>query len=127
MNDEHDDVSDDRLRLLFTCCHPALGQEAQVALALRTICGLTTVEIARAFVVPEPTIGQRISRAKAKIAQARIPYRVPPDHELPERLRAVLSVVYLVFTTGHHAPSASSARGSTSPPRASGSAACWWR
>ena len=95
---------DDRLRLLFTCCHPALGQEAQVALALRTICGLTTVDIARAFVVPEPTIGQRISRAKAKIAQARIPYRVPPEHELPERMRAVLSVVYVVFTTGHHAP-----------------------
>jgi RNA polymerase sigma-70 factor (ECF subfamily) len=94
---------DDRLRLLFTCCHPALGQEAQVALALRTICGLTTVEIARAFVVPEPTIGQRVSRAKAKIAQARIPYRVPPEHELPGRLRSVLSVVYLVFTTGHHA------------------------
>jgi RNA polymerase sigma-70 factor (ECF subfamily) len=94
---------DDRLRLLFTCCHPALGQEAQVALALRTICGLTTVEIARAFVVPEPTIGQRVSRAKAKIAQARIPYRVPPEHELPGRLRSVLSIVYLVFTTGHHA------------------------
>jgi RNA polymerase sigma-70 factor (ECF subfamily) len=99
---EHDS-HDDRLRLLFTCCHPALGQEAQVALALRTICGMTTVEIARAFVVPEPTIGQRVSRAKAKIAHARIPYRVPPEHELPERLRAVLSVVYLVFTTGHHA------------------------
>lgn len=98
------DGDDDRLRLLFTCCHPALGREAQVALALRTICGLTTVDIARAFVVPEPTIGQRVTRAKTKIAQARIPYRVPPEHELPERLTSVLSVVYLVFTTGHHAP-----------------------
>ncbi len=95
---------DDRLRLLFTCCHPALAEETQVALALRTICGLSTAEIARAFVVPEPTIGQRISRAKAKIARAHIPYRVPPEHELPERLRAVLSAVYLAFTTGHHAP-----------------------
>ncbi len=95
---------DDRLRLLFTCCHPALAAESQVALALRTICGLTTVDIARAFVVPEATIGQRISRAKAKIARAHIPYRVPPAHELPERLDAVLSVIYLVFTTGHHAP-----------------------
>lgn len=95
---------DDRLRLLFTCCHPALAAESQVALALRTICGLSTGDIARAFVVPEPTIGQRISRAKAKIARARIPYRVPPTHELPERRSAVLSVIYLVFTTGHHAP-----------------------
>jgi RNA polymerase sigma-70 factor (ECF subfamily) len=95
---------DDRLRLLFTCCHPALARESQVALALRTICGLSTVEIARAFVVPEPTIGQRISRAKAKIARAHIPYRVPPAHELPERMGAVLDVIYLVFTTGHHAP-----------------------
>ena len=103
-DDEHGSGHDDRLRLLFTCCHPALAAESQVALALRTICGLTTVDIARAFVVPEATIGQRISRAKAKIARARIPYRVPPAHELPERLGAVLSVVYLVFTTGHHAP-----------------------
>lgn len=98
------DGQDDRLRLLFTCCHPALGREAQVALALRTICGLTTIEIARAFVVSDATIGQRIARAKAKIVRARIPYRVPPEHELPERLRAVLRVIYLVFTTGHHAP-----------------------
>jgi RNA polymerase sigma-70 factor (ECF subfamily) len=104
VDDDDRDGHDDRLRLLFTCCHPALGQEAQVALALRTICGLTTLDIARALIVPEPTVGQRISRAKAKIVRARIPYRAPPDHELPERLRAVLSAVYLVFTTGHHAP-----------------------
>ena len=98
------DGRDDRLRLLFTCCHPALSPEAQVALALRTIGGLTTAEIARAFLVPEPTMGQRISRAKRKIATAHIPYRVPDDHELPDRLQAVLATVYLVFTTGHHAP-----------------------
>lgn len=98
------DGSDDRLRLLFTCCHPALSHEAQVALTLRTICGLHTSEIARAFLAPEPTVGQRISRAKRKIAAAHIPYRVPADHELPDRLPAVLSVIYLIFTTGHHAP-----------------------
>ncbi len=95
----------DELRLLFTCCHPALSPEAQVALTLRTLCGLTTTEIARAFLVPEPTMGQRISRAKKKIATAHIPYRVPEDHELPERLPGVLAVIYLVFTTGHHATS----------------------
>ena len=94
----------DQLRLLFTCCHPALGQEAQVALSLRTLGGLTTREIARSFLVSEATMGQRISRAKSKIASARIPYRVPDDHELPERLQAVLNVIYLIFTTGHHAP-----------------------
>ena len=98
------DNRDDRLRLLFTCCHPALSPESQVALALRTICGLTTVDIARVFLVPEATIGQRISRAKAKIAKARIPYRVPDAHELPDRLRPVLATVYAVFTAGHHAP-----------------------
>ena len=98
------DNRDDRLRLLFTCCHPALSPESQVALALRTICGLTTVDIARVFLVPEPTIGQRISRAKAKIARAHIPYRVPEPHELPDRLRPVLTTVYAVFTAGHHAP-----------------------
>jgi RNA polymerase sigma-70 factor, ECF subfamily len=98
------DNRDDRLRLLFTCCHPALSPESQVALALRTICGLTTVDIARVFLVPEATIGQRISRAKAKIAKAHIPYRVPEEHELPDRLRPVLATVYAVFTAGHHAP-----------------------
>jgi RNA polymerase sigma-70 factor, ECF subfamily len=106
LTDEPDlarDGGDDRLRLLFTCCHPALAPESQVALALRTICGLTTVEIARVFLVPEATIGQRISRAKAKIANAHIPYRVPADHELPDRLRPVLTTIYSVFTAGHHA------------------------
>ncbi len=93
----------DMLRLLFTCCHPALSQEAQVALALRTLCGMTTNEIAAAFLVQDSTMGQRISRAKRKIATAQIPYRVPEDHELPDRLHAVLEVLYLVFTTGHHA------------------------
>jgi RNA polymerase sigma-70 factor (ECF subfamily) len=103
-NDEDRDNRDDRLRLLFTCCHPALSPESQVALALRAICGLSTVDIARVFLVPEPTIGQRISRAKAKIAKAHIPYRVPEEHELPDRLRPVLATVYAVFTAGHHAP-----------------------
>ena len=103
-DDEDGDNRDDRLRLLFTCCHPALSPESQVALALRTICGLSTVDIARVFLVPEPTIGQRISRAKAKIAKAHIPYRVPEEHELPDRLRPVLTTVYAVFTAGHHAP-----------------------
>lgn len=95
---------DDRLRLIFTCCHPALAPASRVALTLRTIGGLTTTEIARSFLVPEATMGQRISRAKRKIAVARIPYRVPAPHELPDRLPAVLAVVYLIFTTGHHAP-----------------------
>lgn len=98
------DGRDDRLRLLFTSCHPALSMDSRVALALRTIGGLTTEEIARAFLVPVPTMGQRISRAKKKIALAHIPYRVPNDHELPDRLPAVLGAVYLIFTTSHHAP-----------------------
>ena len=93
----------DELRLLFTCCHPALSRDARIALALRTLCGLTTMEIARLLLSPEHTVGQRISRAKKKILTARIPYRVPEDHELPERLPAVLDVLYLVFTAGHHA------------------------
>lgn len=96
--------STDQLRLLFTCCHPALNRDAQVALALRTVGGLTTREIARAFLVAETTMGQRISRAKSKIKSAQIPYRVPDDHELPDRLVGVLSVIYLVFTTGHASP-----------------------
>jgi RNA polymerase sigma-70 factor (ECF subfamily) len=96
-------LTDDVLRLVFTCCHPALASEARIALALRTLCGLTTAEIARAFVVTESTMAQRLVRAKHKIATARIPYRVPDDHELPERLPAVLAVVYVVFTAGHAA------------------------
>jgi len=97
-------IPDDRLRLVFTCCHPALAREAQVALTLRLVCGLTTAEIARAFLVSEPTMAARITRAKKKITVARIPYRVPPTHELPDRLDAVLTVVHLLYTTGHTAP-----------------------
>jgi RNA polymerase sigma factor (sigma-70 family) len=96
---------DDRLRLIFTCCHPALAAEAQVALTLRLVCGVPTPDIARAFLVTEPTMAARITRAKKKIAVARIPYRVPRLAELPERLRPVLNVVHLLFTAGHTAPS----------------------
>jgi RNA polymerase sigma factor (sigma-70 family) len=95
---------DDRLRLIFTCCHPALAVEAQVALTLRLLCGLSTAEVARAFLVSEPTMAARITRAKKKIAAARIPYRVPTPAELPARVDAVLAVVHLLFTTGHTAP-----------------------
>ena len=98
-------IPDERLRLLFTCCHPALGSDARVALTLRLLGGLTTAEIARAFLVPEPTMAARITRAKKKIAAAGIPYRVPADAELPERLAGVLAVLYLVFTEGHSASS----------------------
>ncbi|GAA2072581.1 RNA polymerase sigma factor [Actinomadura alba] len=96
-------VRDDRLRLLFTCCHPALAFEAQVALTLRTLAGLTTAEIARAFLVPEPTMSRRLVRAKQKIRNAGIPYRVPPAHLLPERTTAVLGVLYLLFNEGYAA------------------------
>jgi RNA polymerase sigma factor (sigma-70 family) len=95
---------DDRLRLIFTCCHPALASESQVALTLRLLCGLTTAEVARAFLVSEATMAARITRAKKKISGARIPYRVPDASELPERVDAVLTVVHLLFTTGHTAP-----------------------
>ncbi len=98
------DLPDDRLRLVVTCCHPALDRPAQVALTLRLLCGLSTAEVARAFLVSEPTMAARITRAKKKIAVARIPYRVPPAAELPERVDAVLSVVHLLFTTGHTTP-----------------------
>ena len=102
--EEADVIPDDRLRLVFTCCHPALAREAQVALTLRLVCGLTTPEIAQAFLISEPTMAARMTRAKKKISAARIPYRVPPSVELPARLDAVLTVVHLLFTTGHTAP-----------------------
>ncbi|MFG2055073.1 RNA polymerase sigma factor [Micromonospora sp. NPDC048930] len=97
-------VPDDRLRLVFTCCHPALAREAQVALTLRLVCGVSTGDIARAFLVSETTMAARVTRAKKKIAAARIPYRVPEAAELPERLDSVLTVIHLLFTTGHTAP-----------------------
>jgi RNA polymerase sigma-70 factor, ECF subfamily len=101
---QDDVIADDRLRLVFTCCHPALAREAQVALTLRLVCGLSTAEIASAFLVPEATMAARVTRAKKKISAARIAYRVPAAAELPDRLDAVLTVIHLLYTTGHTAP-----------------------
>src|SRR5579872_5362453 len=106
--DDEPGIEDDRLRLIFTCCHPALSPDAQTALTLREVCGLTTEEIGRAFLTPAPTIAQRIVRAKAKIRDAKIPYEVPVQSELNTRLDAVLRVVYLVFNEGYSASSGDS-------------------
>jgi RNA polymerase sigma-70 factor, ECF subfamily len=106
--EEEGPVQDDRLRLIFTCCHPALSTEAQLALTLRLLGGLSTAEVARSFLVAEPAMAQRLARAKRKIKAARIPYRVPEDHELPSRLGAVLAVIYLVYNAGVASPAASS-------------------
>ncbi|MFL5528536.1 MAG: RNA polymerase sigma factor [Gemmatimonadaceae bacterium] len=105
---DDDEVEDDRLRLIFTCCHPALGPDAQIALTLREVCGLTTEEVAHAFLTPPPTVAQRIVRAKSKIRDARIPYEIPLRPDLPERLDSVLHVIYLVFNEGYLASSGDS-------------------
>ncbi len=103
-----DAIPDERLRLIFMCCHPALAQEAQLALTLRLVCGVTTADVARALLVSEPTMAARMTRAKKKISAARIPFRLPGAAELPDRLRAVLGVIHLLFTAGHTAPSGAS-------------------
>lgn len=118
-------IEDDRLRLIFTCCHPSLATEAQLALTLREVCGLTTEEIGRAFLASTPTIAQRIVRAKAKIRDARIPYEVPEPEQLPARLQAVLQVIYLVFNEGYSA-SAGDRFVPTYPLKRFVWRGCWW-
>jgi len=108
LDSQEEHIGDDRLRLIFTCCHPALAPEGRIALTLREICGLTTEEIARAFLIPAPTLAQRIVRAKAKIREARLPYELPDREALPERLSPVLQVIYLVFNEGYFASSGAS-------------------
>jgi RNA polymerase sigma-70 factor (ECF subfamily) len=108
VDEPEDVVPDERLRLIFMCCHPALAQEAQLALTLRLVCGVTTADVARALLVSEPTMAARMTRAKKKISAARIPFRLPGQAELPDRLRAVLGVIHLLFTAGHTAPSGAS-------------------
>ena len=119
-------LEDDRLRLIFTCCHPALQPDAQVALTLREVCGLTTEEIARAFLTAPRTVAQRIVRAKAKIRDARIPYQVPDRAELPDRLDAVLRVVYLVFNEGYSASSGATLTRHDLSGEAIRLGGCWW-
>ncbi len=120
-----DDIGDDLLRLIFTACHPVLSAEARVALTLRLLGGLTTHEIARAYLVPEPTIAQRIVRAKRALAEARVPYEVPRGEELARRLGSVLEVVYLIFNEGYTPRPAPTGCGRRWPRRPGGSVACW--